>query len=103
MERKKVVWTRKAEIQLFSVMDYYAERNQSDCYSLKLELEINDALENLDFSVSLPKKVFNQPLYYIVYNHIRAFFEIETNTIIVILIWDERRNPANLEFLLSQV
>lgn len=83
-------------------MDYYAERNQSDYYSLKLELEINNALENLDFSVSLLKKVFNQPIYYIVYNHIRTFFEIETNTIIVILIWDERRNPADLEFLLSQ-
>ena len=56
MERKKVIWVKKAEIQLFSIMDYYAERNKRDFYSLKLEREIKEKLLKLDFSVSLPKK-----------------------------------------------
>jgi len=41
MGKKKVVWTRRAEIQMFAIMDYYAERNKSDDYSLKL----NEAID----------------------------------------------------------
>lgn len=97
MEKQKVIWTRKAEIQLFSIMDYYAERNKSDVYSLKLENEINKKLSNINFTVSLPKKSSDENIYYVVYNHICAFFGIENASIIVYLVWDDRRNPKDLE------
>lgn len=58
MGKKKIIWTRKATLQLFSVMDYYADRNKSDVYSLKLEREIKSKLADLDFSIALPKKNF---------------------------------------------
>lgn len=96
MGPKKVVWTRKSEIQLFVIMDYYAERNKSKTYSLKLKKAIDLKLINIDFSISLPQKTANETVFYFVHNHISVFFTFENNTIFVLLVWDERRNPAEL-------
>lgn len=40
MAERKIVWTKNAEIQIFSIMDYYFERNKSYAYSLKLYRDI---------------------------------------------------------------
>lgn len=103
MERKKVIWIKKAELQLFSIMDYYAERNKSDFYSLKLESEIKQKLSKLDFSVSLPQKTSLENVYYFTYNHISILFSINYEFIIILMVWDDRRNPKDLEYYLDKI
>lgn len=59
MDEQKIIWSRKAKKQLFLIMDYYAERNKSDTYSLKLAREIKLKLRNLDLpSLYLKKHQF---------------------------------------------
>lgn len=41
MARKRIVWTETAARQRNSILQYWAEHNQSNSYSLKL-LEISD-------------------------------------------------------------
>jgi hypothetical protein len=96
MGKKKVIWTKKAEIQMFAIMDYYANRNKSDSYSLKLKRAIDIKLSKIDFNVTLPKKASVKNIFYFVCNHISVFFTIESDNLYIILIWDERRNPALL-------
>lgn len=96
MEKKKVIWLKKANIQLFSIMDYYAERNKSDFYSLKLESEIKLKLNKLDFTVTLPQKTSVENLFYFTHNHISVFFVIDKNDITVKFVIDERRNPSKI-------
>ena len=96
MGKKKVVWTRRAEIQMFAIMDYYAERNKSDDYSLKLYEAIELKLSKVDFTVSIPQKSAIENIFYLVHNHISVFFTLEGNTLFVVLVWDERRNPNEL-------
>lgn len=96
MGKKKVVWTRKSEIQLFAIMDYYAERNKSDEYSLKLKKAIDLKLNKTDFSVSLPQKTATDTIFYFVHNHISVFFTFENDTVFVVLVWDERRDQKKL-------
>jgi len=103
MEKKKVVWTKKANIQLFSIMDYYAERNKSDFYSLKLERGIKLKLRTLDFTIALPQKTSVNNLFYFTQNHISVFFVIENHTITVKLLIDERRNPKSVQFLVNKI
>lgn len=103
MGKKKIIWTRKTTLQLFSVMDYYADRNKSDVYSLKLESEIKSKLANLDFSVAIPKKTSLENVYYFTHKHIRLLFSIEDKSIVVIMVWDERRNPDSLDSFLNKI
>ena len=84
-------------------MDYYADRNKSDVYSLKLESEIKSKLANLDFSVAIPKKTSLENVYYFTHKHIRLLFSIEDKSIVVIMVWDERRNPDSLDSFLNKI
>ena len=94
MAKQIVIWTRNAEIQMFSIMDYYADRNKSDYYSLKLKKAIDSALSKIEFSISIPQKTSIEKVYYFVHNHIRVLFTSENNKIYVVLVWDERRDPT---------
>jgi plasmid stabilization system protein ParE len=103
MEKKKVIWTRKAEIQMYVIMDYYVDRNKSDSYSLKLQSDIKQKLRKLDFTTTLPKKSSIKDLFYFIHNHISVFFLVHKEHIVVILVWDERRNPNDLNLLLQDL
>jgi toxin YoeB len=78
MVKKKVIWTSKGYSQLFSIMDYYTERNKSDFYSLKLENEIKQKLSELDYLVALPKKTSLENVYYFTHKHICVLFLLKS-------------------------
>jgi len=50
----------------------------------------------VDFTVSIPQKSAIENIFYFVHNHISVFFTLEGNTLFVVLVWDERRNPNEL-------
>lgn len=103
MEKKKIIWTTNADNQLFEIMYYYSQRNKSDIYSLKLQSEIKEKLSKLEFSISLPKKTSLKNVYYFTHKHISILFSIEELDIIVLLAWDERRNPNTLKIFLDEL
>lgn len=103
MGKRKVIWTKNAEIQMFSIMDYYFERNKSNHYSLKLYKDISQKLQKLHFNITLPQKTNKKGLFYFTHNHISVFFSIELDLIVVKLIWDERRNPDVLTEKLADI
>lgn len=102
MEEKEIIWTNTAKTQLFSIMDYYAKRNKSDLYSLKLESGIKKKLESIDFKIALPQKTMVENLYYFTFNHISTFFSAQNNIIKVKFLIDERRSPKRIKKLISE-
>jgi len=100
---KKIIWLKNAEIQMFSIMGYYQERNKSKIYSEKLYREITQKIKKLDSKVAFPQKTSIKNLYYFTHKHISVFFSITKTEIIVKLIWDERRNPQNLNSNLEEI
>ncbi len=36
MVKRKIIWSTKAKIKLFEILEYYTERNKSTAYSKKL-------------------------------------------------------------------
>lgn len=36
MARRKIIWSHKAEIKLFEILDFYTKRNKSNKYSIRL-------------------------------------------------------------------
>jgi hypothetical protein len=40
MAKPKIIWSHKASIKLFKILDFYTQRNQSTTYSTKLYRKI---------------------------------------------------------------
>ena len=99
----KIIWLRNAEIQIFSILDYYAERNKSKIYSEKLYKDITQKLKKLDSKIAFPQKTSVKDLYYFTHRHISVFFSITNAEIVVKLVWDERRSPKALNSGLEEI
>lgn len=103
MGKRKIIWSTGSSLDMFEIMDYYANRNKSKEYSLRLYSEIQLMLKTLDFSVTLPQKTSDSKLFYFTHNHIFIGFEIQDNTVIVQLVIDDRRNPQTIGMLLRKI
>ena len=98
-----IIWTERASIELYEILDYYAYRNKSKIYSIKLHKEIQNKLKILDFTITLPQKTSKPNIFYFTHKHILLFFSFTKNTIYVKSLSDERRNPVTIEFILRDI
>ena len=103
MVKRKVIWTSRADFELYEILDYYAKRNKNKIYSTKLHREIQQRLKKLDFSVALPQKTSKSNIFYLTYNHILVFFSFQNNTVFVKAVSDDRRNPQIKNTILQSI
>lgn len=103
VERKKIIWGLIADKQLKKAIKFHFEKTSSTRYSLKLldELEhtINLIEQYNEIGIALPKTNFrfiSVFMYSIVY-------EVEEDSISILLFWDTRRNPKTLKVLLEEL
>jgi hypothetical protein len=47
MAKRKIVWSNRAKIKLYEILEFYIKRNHSKVYSLKLYRSINKELKLL--------------------------------------------------------
>jgi len=47
MVRRKIIWSHRARIKLFEILEFYSERNKSKTYSAKLYHRLNKELKIL--------------------------------------------------------
>jgi toxin YoeB len=93
----KIIWTKRAEEIFFKILEFYAEHNKSNVYSRKLNSEIGKTLKLLLKHPFLGRKTEIENLRVLIKNNYKIFYKIETNAIIVLLIWDSRQNPDDLK------
>jgi len=59
---KKVIWTHKARIKLYKILEYYAERNGSKKYLAKLYTRFNQEikllLKNPELGIQLSVSIY---------------------------------------------
>ena len=98
MVKRKVVLSPRAKLDLSEILEFYYQRNGSKIYSKKL----NSALHK---TISLLEKHSNIGVYTDIGNvrnlieaDYRIFYEIKSDTIEIITIWDNRQNPNELYF-----
>lgn len=65
MARHKIVWSHRAKIRLFEILDYFAERNSSKTYSEKPYHKFNKGLKLLILMLALDqgKKRYDNELF----------------------------------------
>jgi plasmid stabilization system protein ParE len=95
MAKRKIVWSNRAKIRLYAILDFYIVRNKSKTYSIKLQKliskEVNLLLKQPDLGLRTSEDTTRG---LIIENYI-VYYEITDDKIIIHTIWDSRQNPDN--------
>ena len=57
MDKLTIVWLPKAKKQLFHILSFWIDKNQSDTYSSKIEEKIREMTNHLSFNPKIGQKV----------------------------------------------
>jgi plasmid stabilization system protein ParE len=96
MAKRKIVWSSKAKIDLFQILEYFYIRNGSKTYSVKLNAKIRRAIRLLSNHPYLGLQSDVENVRALVEGDYAIFYQVDRETIRITAIWDCRQNPDNL-------
>ncbi|MFO7969433.1 MAG: type II toxin-antitoxin system RelE/ParE family toxin [Candidatus Izemoplasmatales bacterium] len=97
MVKRKIVWSHRANIKLFEILDFYAERNKSEAYSKKLYKKFKKELSLLIKQPEIGTKTDMESVRGLIVDEFILFYEVTAEMIIVHTVWDCRQNPDDLK------
>jgi plasmid stabilization system protein ParE len=95
MAKRKIVWSNRAKIRLFAILDFYIVRNNSKTYSIKLQKLISKEVNLLLKQPDLGLKTSEDTTRGLIIENYIVYYEITDDKIIIHTIWDSRQNPDN--------
>jgi hypothetical protein len=96
MAQRKIVWSHRANIKLFKILEFYAERNQSTKYSKKLYKKFTKELTLLLKQPDIGIITEIEEVRGLIVDEYILFYEVKTDLIVVHTVWDCRQNPDDL-------
>jgi toxin YoeB len=96
MAKRKIVWSSKAKIDLQQILEYFYIRNGSKTYSVKLNSKIRRAVRLLSNHPFLGLQSDVENVRALVEGDYAIFYQVDSETIRITVIWDCRQNPDNL-------
>jgi len=98
---KKIIWSLKAQNNRKEIFNYWNHRNQSNLYSLKLNLLFIEAANLIAKFPRIGKPTgYKETRVKLVRDYLMIYKEEET-FIIIVTIWDGRQDPLKLERILK--
>jgi plasmid stabilization system protein ParE len=97
MAKRKIIWSHKANIKLFEILDFYAERNKSATYSKKLYKKFKKELSLLSRQPEIGINTDLESVRGLIVDEYILFYEATSDLIIVHTVWDCRQNPDDLK------
>jgi hypothetical protein len=102
MADREIIWTKTAQKQRRSVLEYWVERTGSTDYSIKLISLVSKRTsyiaEHSEFG-----KISEYPDTRVTsLGHFSIFYKVEKSNIIITAFWDNRQDPDELYNLLTQ-
>jgi plasmid stabilization system protein ParE len=95
MAQRKIIWSRRATIKLYSILEFYILRNKSKTYSTKLYTKINKEIKLLLKNPDLGIKTTEETTRGLIIEFYIIYYEVTSSEIIIHSIWDSRQNPEN--------
>lgn len=96
MAQRRIVWTKKANKERRKILEYWVNRNKSKRFSQLLNKRIISELRLVSKNPLIGKKTDLQNVRIIILKYYLLFYEITETEIVVLTIWDSRRNPDKL-------
>jgi plasmid stabilization system protein ParE len=97
MAKRKIIWTAKANFERKEILEYWIERNKSKAFSIKLNRLIIEDLKLLSSNPKIGKKTEIENVRVKIIRDYLILYEVFENEILVLTIWDSRRNPNKLK------
>ena len=94
---KRVIWSLRAKTAFSEILEYWDHRNKSKTYSKKLNKLVKEALKLIQLHPLLGKPTDIDSVRIKVVRDYHIFYEIKDNDIIILIIWDTRRDERKLE------
>jgi|SRR5665647_730247 len=93
---KRIIWTNTAKKARRGILEYWIKHNQSNTYSKKLSKLFRKKTALLQSEAYLGKPTDFKNVRVSLVNNYSLFYKVEKDVIIIVGIWDNRRNPEDL-------
>lgn len=95
MARYKVKWSIEARVDLLDILDFYYRRNGNANYSRKLNSKIKKSIALIAKNPSIGLQTDIDSVRALVEGDYQIIYEIIEATILIVMVWDCRRDPDN--------
>ncbi len=96
MGKRKIVWSHRANIKLFQILDFYTQRNQSPLYAKRIFKKIKQELSLLKKQPELGIPTDLDAVRGLIVENFIIYYEEIDDMIVVHFIRDCNQNPADL-------
>lgn len=93
---KQVIWTSTAKNARREILEYWIKHNQSNSYSKKLSKLFTKKTALLQSEAYMGKPTDFKNVRVSLVNNYSLFYKVDKDVIIIVGIWDNRRNPKDL-------
>lgn len=97
MAKRKIIWSHRAKIKLFEILDFFAERNGNAFYSKKLFSRFSKELNLLKNQPEIGVITNLEGVRGLIVGDYILYYEITPESIVIHTIWDVRQNPEDLK------
>ena len=95
MLKRKLIWSPQSKIELLKILEYYKKRNGNVNYSRKLYTQIKELLELCRTYSFIGKQTDFENVRMLIVDDFSIFYEIDDTKLIVLTIWNSKRNPSD--------
>jgi toxin YoeB len=97
MAQRKVIWSPRAQIRLYDILEYFAQRNKSRSYSAKLYRTFTKELAFVSKQPDIGIRTELDDIRGLIVGDYILFYETTPTQIIVHTLWDCRQDPNSLK------
>lgn len=94
MAQRKVKWSVRSFDEFKSILEFYKVRNGSNAFSLKLSHNIQNKIKQLSRFPFIGQLTDLENVRTIIIGDFQIIYEIFEETILIVTIWDCRRDPS---------
>ena len=93
---KRIIWTKTSCEARRKILEFWIERNKSNTYSQKLSKQFRERTLYLSQYNYIGKPTDFKDVRVTFMAHFSMFYKVKLNEIIIVGLWDNRRNPDDL-------
>ena len=93
MAKFKIEWSVDARLDLLDILEFYFKQNGTATYSIKLNSEINKSIRLLSKNPTLGILTNYDSVRTFIKGDYQIIYEIFDQLILIVMIWDCRRDP----------
>ena len=91
MADKKIVWSKRASLELKQILEFQIQRNGSTTYSVRILNEVDFLLETLSKNELIGRLTSNKYTRVIPMKDYLIFYEVNQNIIEIVSFWDNKQ------------